>query len=64
MEPRHMGPRKGQPEKPLPPGDRALIQQHEADVLDLDRRDFSPMMIAAKLRVPHRIVHAILEKRK
>lgn len=61
MEPRHMGPRKGQPEKPLPPGDRALVQMHTPAVLDLDRRDFSAQMIAAKLRIPYRIVRAILD---
>lgn len=62
MEPRHLGQRKP-PHKPLPPGDRALVDMHRDAVLDLDRRDFSAQMIAAKLRIPYRIVRAILSQK-
>lgn len=67
-QPRHLGPRRATDDAPPPPpptpGDRALIEMHTAAVLDLDRRDFSAQMIAAKLRIPYRIVRAILAKHR
>ncbi|MEN6302288.1 MAG: hypothetical protein ABFD96_06145 [Armatimonadia bacterium] len=65
-QPRHLGPRKATDEAPPPPtpGDRQLIEMHTAAVLDLDCRKFSAMKIAAKLRVPYRIVRAILAKHR
>lgn len=54
--------KKKESEKPLPPGDRALVQMHTAAVLDLAGRKFSAQQIAAKLRIQYRIVRAILSR--
>lgn len=52
--------------KPLPdppkarPTDEQLIDRHRIDVKELDARGYLPNQIASVLRIPYRIVEAVL----
>ena len=58
---RHIGKRPKQEDAPpAKPGDDQLVELHRVAVKELDARGYLPQQIAAVLRIPYRIVEAIL----